>query len=262
MTHVPPPEAENPRADRPGSGRKTDGLSRPLPKRFYKTVATEDLDGAFTLTLDGRPARTPLKRPLAVPNRDLANGLVAEWLAQGSVIDPATMPITRLVTTAIDAVAGREPVVRDEIVRYAGTDLICYRAEAPDGLVGRQTLTWDPVTTWAQRTFGATFVVTQGLTHVAQPEPTTAQMAAAVAPFSALSLAALHTLTTLTGSALLALAVAHGQLSYEAAWQAAHIDEDWQIEQWGSDAEAEARRAFRHREGSAAARVLASIGVG
>jgi chaperone required for assembly of F1-ATPase len=235
---------------------KSDPSGRPLPRRFYKVAAIAARDGVFALELDGRAARTPLKRPLTVQARALGEALAAEWSAQSDVIDPARMPLTRLVTTAIDAVAGREADVCADIVKYAGSDLLCYRADAPAALVARQAAAWDPVLTWAHAAFGAVFVVTHGLVHVAQPPPTSAKLAAALEPYAALPVAALHTLTTMTGSALLALAVAHAHMSFDAAWAAAHIDEDWQIEKWGSDAEAASRRAYRYRDAAAAALVL------
>jgi chaperone required for assembly of F1-ATPase len=235
---------------------KNDTAGRPLPKRFYKVATVAARDGVFALELDGRAARTPLKRPLTVGARELGNALAAEWSAQTDFIDPARMPLTRLVTTAIDAVAVREADVCADIVKYAGSDLLCYRTEGPQALVARQAAAWDPVLAWARQAFGMVFVVTQGLVHVAQPPQTSAILSDILKAYPALPVAALHTLTTMTGSALLALAVAHGHLSFDAAWAAAHVDEDWQIEQWGSDAEAASRRAYRYRDAAMAALVL------
>jgi chaperone required for assembly of F1-ATPase len=241
---------------------KSDASGRPLPKRFYKVAAVAPRDAGFVLELDGRPARTPLKRPLIVAARPLGDALASEWSAQTTMIDPATMPLTRLVTTAIDAVTGREADVRADIVKYAGSDLLCYRADGPAALVARQAEAWDPVLVWARMAFGAVFVATHGVIHVAQPAPTSDKIAIALEPFAALPLAALHSLTTMMGSALLALAVAHDHVSLDAAWAAAHIDEDWQIEAWGGDAEAENRRALRYRDAVAAALVLRHHGSG
>ena len=232
-------------------------LSRPiLPKRFYREVGVDAVDGGFAVTLDGKRAKTPGRRILLVEDRELAEAVAAEWAAQEDTIDPTTMPLTRIVNSAIDGVAERADAVRAEIVAYAGTDLLCYRASGPDALVARQADAWNPVLSWAERTLGGRFVLAEGVIHVAQPEETLAKVAAAFAPLAPLPLAALHVITTLTGSALLALAVLRRQLSAEDAWRAAHVDEDWQIAQWGEDREASLRRAARWTDMAAAARIL------
>jgi chaperone required for assembly of F1-ATPase len=200
--------------------------------------------------------RTPAERPFAVPTRALAEAIAGEWKAQGERIDPATMPLTRLANSALDGVAGREIDVRAEIVEYAGSDLLCYRASEPAGLVERQALLWDPVLAWARDALGARFQVATGLMPVAQSERARSTIAGALGGLDAFNLAALHVMTTLTGSALLALAHARGRLTVDGAWAAAHVDEDWQISQWGEDAEAAARRRRRWAEMQAASRVL------
>lgn len=232
--------------------------ARPLPKRFYKDVKVSETDGAFAVLLDGRNVRTPRKQVLTLPSRPLAEEVAREWAAQADVIDPAGMPLTTLVFTAIDAVSGSPDAVAAEIVKYAGSDLLCYRAESPDELVRTEALHWDPVLRWAEQTIGARLVVGNGLMPVEQPAEASAAVARAVTGLPALELAGLHVLTTLMGSAILALAVRHGRLSLDAAWAAAHVDEDWQIAQWGEDAEAQRRRAIRLQQARAAAMVLAA----
>lgn len=227
-----------------------------LPKRFYTDVAVAASDAGFAVHLDGRPIRTPGKRPLAVGVRAVADAMAEEWSRQWTHIDPSTMPLTRLVNTALDAVAGREDAVRDDIVKYAGSDLVCYRAAHPASLVARQLSGWDPLLHWARETLGADFQVSTGIIHVAQPAATLDRIGAAVAPLPALTLAALHSATTLTGSAVLALATLAGRLTAAEAWDLAHIDEDFQIERWGEDAEARAARVRRWSEMQAAAIVL------
>ena len=230
------------------------------PKRFYRVVSIDGPAGAaFRVLLDGRPARTPSKRELALPARPLAEAVAAEWEAQGERIDPGTMPLTRLVNTALDGVAGREAEVRADIAKYAASDLLCYRAEGPSELVRRQAEAWDPVLAWACAALGANLVTGHGVAPVAQPEAATEAIGRALAGLDAFSLAAHHVMTTLTGSALLALAHAGGRLKAEEAWAAAHIDEDWQIGQWGEDAEAKARRRRRWTEMEAASRLLALL---
>ena len=234
------------------------GFEKPkLPKRFYKDVTVADEGGKATILLDGRPVRTPGKAPLAVPSEGLAEAIADEWRAQGEEIDPHTMPLTKLVNSAIDGVAGQEAAVIDDIVAHAGSDLLCYRASGPEGLLDRQAEAWDPVLAWAAGALGARLSLAEGVMHVPQPESSIAALRAQIEPLDALKLAALHVMTTLTGSALLPLAVVHGQLSPEAAWDAAHVDEDWQISQWGEDAEAMQRRKNRKMAFDAAARLVA-----
>jgi chaperone required for assembly of F1-ATPase len=233
-----------------------EALKPPLPKRFYKDVSVGEADGGFNILLDGRPVRTPLKLPLAVPTRALAEAIAAEWAAQDTHIDPARMPLSRLAVTAIDGVAEHKADVAEDIVKFAASDLVCYRAEAPAALVALQTEAWDPVLRWAQHELGARFALAEGVMPVTQSAEALDRIAAAVAPFDAMALTALHVMTTLTGSALLALAHAIGHLSAEEAWAKAHVDEDWQITQWGIDVEAADRRARRKADMLAASRFL------
>jgi chaperone required for assembly of F1-ATPase len=228
------------------------------PKRFYKTVALKDEGGkGAALLLDNKPVRTPGKAPLVLPARALAEAVADEWRAQGERIDPTTMPLTRLANSAIDGVAGRERAVIDDIMAHAGTDLVCYRAPGPQGLVEAQTKHWDPILAWARDALAAPLKLGEGVVHVAQPQASLDRLRQALAGREAFSLAALHVMTALTGSALLVLAVALGRLSPEEAWDAAHVDEDWQISQWGEDHEAAERRANRQRDFAAATQLLA-----
>ncbi len=227
-----------------------------LPKRFYDAATVAPRDGAFAILLDGRPAKTPAKRPLAVASATVAAAIAAEWQAQGQRIDPATMPLTRIVDAALDRVAEEMPAVRADIVAHAGSDLICYRADGPEGLVARQEAEWSPLVVWAREALGARLMLAEGIVHVRQTEAALASVEAALAPYDPVRLAAVHTVTTLTGSAIIAFAVAMGRLSAEAAWAAAHVDEDWQTSQWGRDETALARRAARWKEMEAAALIL------
>ena len=223
-------------------------------KRFYERAEVREADGRHALMLDGRGARTPGRNPLSATSRALMLQVAAEWERQGEAIDPAEMPLTRLLNSAIDGVTHTMAETRADILRYAGSDLICYRAEEPETLVARQAQAFDPVLRWAAETLGARFKVTAGVMHVAQPPEALAALAATLEAYDdPAALAALSVMTTLTGSALLALAVARGCLSAEDAWRAAHVDEDFQAERWGADAEAIARREARRREFEAAA---------
>jgi chaperone required for assembly of F1-ATPase len=227
-----------------------------LPKRFYKDVAIKDDGAGAVLLLDGRPVRTPGKAQLKLPSRALAEAVADEWRAQGERIDPATMPLTKLANSAIDGVAGREQAVIDDIMSHAASDLLCYRAPGPQGLVAAQAKHWDEVLDWARAALGAPLMLGEGVVHVAQPQASLDRLKERLAGRDPFSLAALHVMTALSGSALLALAVALGRLSPEQAWDAAHVDEDWQISQWGEDQEAAERRANRRRDFTAAARTL------
>jgi chaperone required for assembly of F1-ATPase len=228
----------------------------PRAKRFYRAVSVDGAAPAFRILLDGKPVRTPAKRELAVPTRALAEAVAAEWEAQGERIDPAAMPLTRLVNSVLDGVTGREAEVRADIAKYAAGDLLCYRAEGPAELVRRQAEAWDPVLAWAREALGARLVLGQGVVPVAQPPAATAAIEGALAELDAFRLAAHHVMTTLMGSTLLALAHARGCLTAEEAWAAAHVDEDWQVSQWGEDAEARARRDRRWAEMQAASELL------
>ena len=235
-------------------------MKRPLPKRFYKEVSTDTAEEGFRILLDGRPVRTPGKKLLAVPTQAIADRLKREWDAQAEEIDPAKMPVTRLVNTAVDGVAENLDAVFDEIVRFAGTDMLCYRADSPEGLVARQRDGWDPVLRWAADSKGIRFILVEGVMHQEQPAPAIEAYAAALSVWrDPLALACVHTITTLTGSALLGLAFAEGIIDADMAWALAHIDEDWQIEHWGTDEEAFHRRELRREELDVAASVLSEM---
>ena len=230
-----------------------------LPKRFYNSVAVRDDGTGFALLLDGKPVRTPGKAKLLLPTRALAEAVAEEWKAQEDHIDPATMPLTKLANSAIDGVAGHERAVIDDIMAHAGSDLLCYRAGGPRGLVEAQRRSWDPVIAWAKSALGAPLALAEGIVHVTQPQASLDRLRERLSDRDPFSLSALHVMTALSGSALLAIAVAEGRLTPEEAWAAAHVDEDWQISQWGEDAEARERRASRRRDFGASACLLALI---
>lgn len=242
--------------------RAQNQMRTPLPKRFYRSVSVDEGAEGYEIRLDGRSMRTPAKQVFAVPSRALAEAVAAEWEAQEALIDPSTMPLTRLANTALDGVAQDPQAVAEDIVRFSGSDLICYRAGEPQELVARQAEAWDPLIDWAHAALGARFMLAEGVMHVEQPREAVSAFSARVGGYCRpLELAAIHTMTTLTGSAILALAVAMNAISPEEAWQAAHVDEDWNIELWGEDAEAAARRQKRWAEMKAAADTLFSLQV-
>ena len=230
----------------------------PQRKRFYKEAGVTDTDGGFGITLDGKPVRTPSGHPLTAPTREIAEGMAAEWNAQVELIDPLTMPLTRFANSVGEGVIGRVELVADDIAKYLGSDLLFYRAAHPEALVAREAALWDPVLFWAAETLGAHFILAEGIVHVRQPDAAIAAARAAL-PRDPWSVAAMHVVTTLTGSALLALALKHGRLDPDQVWAAAHVDEDWNSEKWGIDEEVAARRAARLVDFRAAATVLKSL---
>lgn len=230
----------------------------PLRKKFYENASGGEVPGGFAVLLDGKQVRTPGKNPLVAPKREIADAIAAEWNAQGEMIDPMTMPLTRLANSTIDGVENNVAAVADDIAKFFGSDLLFYRAAFPEELIARQTQHWDPVLRWAADDLGAHFILTEGIMHVTQPDKAVAAARAAL-PADAWRVAALHVVTTVTGSALLALALTQGALSRQQVWAAAHVDEDWNSEKWGSDGEVELRRAARLLDFEAAATVLKAL---
>ncbi len=252
------PEDADPAAPKP-KRLGQEAMRPPLPKRFYTHVILSNLPIGYAILLDGRPVKTPKKSPFAVPTQALAELIATEWLAQGTHIDPETMPLTRLANTTLDAVIPNLDAVRDDIVAFAGTDALCYRAQNPADLATLQAATWDPILAWAATELGAHFAVTNAILHQTQPDAALAAIATILESYDAWQITALHVITTLTGSAILALAVARHHLTAEQAWVAAHCDEDWQAAHWGSDEEATARRTYRWGQMKAAAAFLATL---
>ena len=228
----------------------------PRRPRFYQSAQVGESADAFPILLDQRPVKTPARRALAAPSRALAHALAEEWNTQGEFIDPARMLLTRLANAIIDGVVDTPAAVAAEIEKYLASDLLVYRAEQPEGLVARQVEHWDPLLAWARDTLGAHFVLAQGVNFVPQPAAALAAARAAI-PRDPWRLGAVNAITTLTGSALIALAVDAGRLAAAAAWAAAHVDEDWNMELWGRDELALERRRYRYAEMEAAASVLA-----
>jgi chaperone required for assembly of F1-ATPase len=212
-------------------------------KRFYETAAVTETEGGFQVALDGKPIRTPGRLMLTLPTRDLADAVAAEWNGQGEEISPAAMPMTRLANTALDRVEGRRLAVIQQIAAYAESDLVCYRADAPDDLVARQAAAWDPLVAWLADSLGVALAVTAGIAALKQDDDAIRAITAAVARHRSFRLTALHAASTACGSVVLGLALSAGRIDAETAWRAALLDELYQAERWGGEAEAERRRA-------------------
>ena len=230
-----------------------------MMKRFYKEAKVAAAGDQFGIELDGKPLRTPEKRALTVPNPALAEAIAAEWQGQGITVKPLDLPLTRLVSTAIDRVAARRDDVVAEIANYAGTDLLCYRAGEPRELVERQQTIWQPLLDWAEARLGATLGVTQSVTPLAQDPAALAAIERAIAAHDAMRLVALHLATTTCGSVALGLALLAERISAEEAFAAAQLEESFQIERWGEDAEQTQRRAALKEDIVLAARFAALL---
>lgn len=215
-------------------------------RRFWTTASAVSVEGGFTVHLDGRPVRTPLKAPLVLPTLALAEAVAAEWQAQDGKVNPETMPFTRTANSAIDKVAPQIDEVASMLAEYGGSDLLCYRAEGPPDLFARQAEAWDPILLWSLERFGADLVVTSGVMHVPQPAESLIALHCRVGEMSAFQLSAFHDLVALSGSLVLALAVTERRLTAEEAWALSRIDEEWQIALWGEDEEAAEVAARKH----------------
>jgi chaperone required for assembly of F1-ATPase len=247
-------DAEKHRDD--GYGRAGARDRAELPKRFYAGTGIAPADGGFTVTLDGRPTRTPGRVPVVVPVEALAALMAAEWAAQGERIDAVTMPLVRLVNSALEGGAAQLPALREEVTRYAGNDLLLYRADSPAELVAEEEAAWDGALVKLARHFGVAFQPTIGIRHQPQPPATLARIAAAHADEPVLAMTALASITALTGSGLLAVGLRHGLFTPDETWAAAHVDEDYNIRLWGAVEEAVAHRRQRRQEFDAAVTVL------
>ncbi|EAQ05164.1 hypothetical protein OB2597_07760 [Pseudooceanicola batsensis HTCC2597] len=234
-------------------------MSEWAPKRFWKTVAVTESEGGFGVALDGRPVRTPAKRPLVVPTRALAEAVAAEWEAQEDVLDPRTMPATRGANAAIDKVALQHAEVAGMLAAYGDSDLLCYRADSPAGLVARQAEGWDPLLDWAEEALGARLMPRAGVMHEPQNPEALNRLSAAVHALGPFQLAAFHDLVSLTGSLVLGFAAAREVRPVEEIWDLSRIDEDWQAEQWGIDDEAAAAAAAKRASFLQAKRFFDSV---
>ncbi|CAA7616663.1 ATP12 family chaperone protein [Magnetospirillum sp. UT-4] len=229
--------------------------SRPI-KRFYKRAEAAPAGPAFSVRLDGRPVRTPAGRPLEVPTQALAEAIAAEWEAQGTEVKPHHMPLTQLASTALDRIGPEREAILAQLMNYAATDLLCYRAGFPPDLVERQARQWQPLLDWARDALGADLVATEGVIAVAQPEPALAALAARLRGYDTWRLTALQMTAAAAGSLVLALALVEGRLGADQAFALSQLDETYQIEQWGEDHEAADRRATLARDIAAAGRLL------
>jgi chaperone required for assembly of F1-ATPase len=232
-----------------------------LPKRFYKQSGVGVVDNGFTVTLDGRPTRTPGKVPVVVPSAAIATAMAEEWAAQGEDVDAQTMPTVRLINSALESGEAMVPAFRDEIVKFAGNDMLLYRADTPRELVAAQEALWDPALVKLARHFGVKFQPTVGITHQPQPASTLARLAESLEGEGLFVMTALVSITGLTGSGLLAIGLWHELFTPDEVWAAAHVDEDYQSDLWGAVDEAVKRRQTRRVEFDAAVRVLDELRV-
>jgi chaperone required for assembly of F1-ATPase len=233
--------------------------ARPV-KRFYKEATAAPIGGGWEIRLDERPVKTPARQPLLLPTASLAEAAAEEWRAQGDKVDPRSMPMTGLANAAIDRIVPDPPAFARSLALFGESDLLCYRAEGPEPLVRRQAEAWDPLLAWARGRFDIDFEVITGVMHRPQPNRTVEQLARAVSARDSFRLAALSPMVTISGSLVIALALDEQAIDLETAWSAATVDEAWQAEQWGKDAEASARMAARRREFEDADRFRLTLG--
>lgn len=225
-------------------------------KRFWKEVTVQrEVDG-WTVRLDGRMLKTPARVDLLLPAEALAQAIGEEWRGVEETVDPRALPLTGFANAAIDRVQPDRAAFAAGLAKYAEADLACYRAEGPRALVERQAEHWDKLLAWARRRFDVDFAITSGVVHVAQPAATVERLSHAVAALDAFHLAGMSPLVTIGGSLVAALAVLEKAMTVKEAWRAVSLDERWQLEQWGSDAEAEAALENRKRDFFAAAKFL------
>lgn len=242
-----------------GYGRAQAHARQELPKRFYKSADVAAVEGGFAVLLDGRATKTPGRVPVLLPNETLAQAMVDEWLAQEKLINAQSMPLVRLVNSALEGGIGAMADMRAEIVNYAGNDALLYRADTPRELVEAQETSWDAVLVTLAQHFDVKFQPTVGIIHQSQPAQTLERLDASLADVDFFGLTALVSITSLTGSGLLAIALQNGLVDADGAWLAAHVDEDHNARLWGADSEALARREKRRREFDAALRLLALL---
>jgi chaperone required for assembly of F1-ATPase len=232
-------------------------MSEWTQRRFWTTADIAPEAGGHGIRLDGRAVRTPAKAPLVVPGAALARAIAAEWDAQTGVIDPNSMPLTRIANSAIDKVTPQRAEVAELLAAYGESDLLCYRADGPEELVARQAAGWDPLLAWAEDTLGAPLLTAVGVMFIPQPPASVEALRRRVTPLDPFDLAPFHDLVALTGSLVLGLAALHGQQPIEDLWALSRIDETWQAEQWGDDEEAAQAAAVKAAAFSDAARFYA-----
>jgi len=228
-------------------------------KKFYTSVTVETLEpaSAFAVLLDHKPVQTPARNSLQVPNAALAQAIATEWEDQGDEIAVESMPLTQVAATALDRISPDTPSYAQQIAAYGETDLVCYRADNPQALAVRQMSVWQPLVDWVAETFAAPLTVTDGVTPVAQAPETLTALSQAVAAHDIFEMSALGLATTASGSLIIALALSHGRIDADAAFEAGYLDETWQAEQWGSDEEAEVRQQTARADLNTAAQFLA-----
>lgn len=223
-------------------------MSEWAAKRFWKTTTVDQVEGGFAVLLDGRSVRTPLKTLVVVPTEAMAEAMRVEWEAQVEKIDPLSMPVTRAANAALDKVSTQHAEVVDMLAAYGDSDLLCYRADSPEGLIAKQAQAWDPLVDWSATDLGAPLQLRTGIMHSPQDAESLAALRGHVASFDAFRLTAFHDLVSITGSLILGLAVTRGRVSVEDAWDLSRIDEEWQIAQWGRDDEADAQSAIKKQD--------------
>lgn len=230
-----------------------------MKKRFWNTASVEMVAEGFSVRLDDRPLRTPGRKDFVVPTQQLAEYVASEWSAVGDEIDPLALPFTRLCNASIDSMSDKFADVVEMLTAYVETDLLCYRAESPSGLVMRQSQIWDPILGWIEETHGLALEKTQGILPISQSEDTVRRMRDWLEDHDVFSMMACHDLVLMSGSIVLTRAVCDGHLSASQAWEASRLDEEWQSEQWGADAEAEQAAEAKFKDFATASKMYLAV---
>lgn len=228
-------------------------------KRFWNEALAEQVEGGWTVTLDGKRIKTPGQFDMVVPGERLARAMAQEWQAVEGKIDPSAMPMTGLTNAAVERIAPHREAFATDLAQHGETELCCYRADGPESLCAAQCAAWDPLLEWAAGRYGVTFETTAGIIHVAQPAATVERMRAAVMAEDPFHLAGLAPMVTIGGSLVAALAVREREFDPELAWDAVEVDASYQRENWGADADADTRNANRKRDFMAGARFLSLL---
>ncbi len=239
-----------------GYGRAQAAEKKVLPKRFYKKVELVKVKNGFAIALDAKHIKTPSKKPVIIPNENLAQILLNEWQAQGEFIDAISMPFTRVINSALEGEEGIENALILEIVNYGANDLLLYRAQDPQELVLNQEKYWDSLLLKFSKKFGIKFISTIGIIHVEQPKASLEKLKSLLDGLDRFTLTSLTLITSLTGSGLIAIALLHNLISADEAWKTAHVDEDFNDKIWGQDEEAIKRRNKRKVDFDVAIKII------
>lgn len=218
-------------------------------KKFYKAAEAGTAPGGYVVRLDGKPFRTPLKNLVLLESKPLAEAVAEEWARQGDNVQPLSMPMTLLANTMTDKTKGEgRQEVSDRLLEYGSSDLVCYFATHPAELVKRHQEHWQPLVLWMEEAYGITFKIVSGIQYHHQPQESLDKLETLLESLSPADFTVVQAAAATAGSLVIALALLQGRLLPENAYQASCVDEIYQLEMWGEDAEAQKRLEMIHSE--------------